>query len=134
VSRFANRAASAVLTLPGGCLCPGAPHESDWIRLRTEAGAAETLAMAQLGSNIGAIQTLALEWNLLDDDGKPAELNAENVGRLFSENFDELDAWMEEHVKLGSLPKASAGPSSTGTPGSDTPNRATRRQRRSTRS
>lgn len=136
MSRFADPTRTEVYTFPDGCQCPGdpRPHDSDWIRMRAEMSAADAVAIAESGSNIGAMQVLAVEWNLLDDKGELAPLNGANIGRLFSANFEDLDAWIDNHVVTGRLPKQLGARSSTGTPPSARPNRAQRRQRRSTSS
>lgn len=107
MSRFANPAATDILTLPGGCQCDGSPHASDWLRLRTELGAEDAAKVAR-GGSVVALLTLTVEWNLLDVDGKLAPIDRDHCARLFAENFDPLNDWIEAHVKIGSLPNESA--------------------------
>ncbi len=80
MSRFADPRRTATLALPGGCQCPGSPHEDDEWTYRTELGNSEILqagARAMLpegGVNVIAMQDVLLEvasvrWNLVDDAG-----------------------------------------------------------------
>ena len=122
MSRFADREATGLLTLPGGCQCPGTPHASDWLRLRTELGAEEVVRLAKADS-IGALGMLVVEWNLLDNDGTLAPLDRDHFQALFAENFGPLDEWIETNVRVGSLPNAPAArsPRSSRASGSPTP-------------
>lgn len=120
MSRFANPARTGTFTFAGGCACPGSPHDDDHMELRTELGATEMAmleAFAALGAG-GGIKTVAMllvSWNLLDDDGDPAPPNEEWVGRLWSDQFsDDLNGWIDEHVRMASLPNASGGRSANG--------------------
>lgn len=131
MSRFANPENTALLTLPGECQCPGKPHESDWIKMRTSLGGRDVVRLAA-GDSVAAIKLLATEWNLLDDDGQPAPLDAEHIELLFSENFHTVDDWIEEHVDVGPLPNASAAPSPKSSRGSGSRTRTVRRGSSST--
>ena len=113
MSRFANPAATGVLTLPGGCQCPGTPHGSDWIRMRAELGGADYLVVRTEGS-IAALLILAVEWNLLGHDGSAAPIDRDHVSRLFDDNFESLNAWIEGHVRVVTIPKGSGAPSPNG--------------------
>jgi hypothetical protein len=118
MSRFANPAATDLLTLPGGCQCPGEPHGSDWIRMRTELGAHDYLRVRTEGS-IVALLILAVEWNLLDHDGSTAPINLGTCGRLFDDNFEPMNEWIESHVRVVTLPKAPDAPSRNGSRAGD---------------
>jgi hypothetical protein len=120
VSRFANPTRTERFTFPDGCGCPGTPHEQDWMALRTELGAEETAQLSMLpvlGATAGprALAVLLTEWNLLDDDGQPAAPTPENVGRMWADLYsDELNAWIDQHVRMTSLPNGSGGRSPNG--------------------
>jgi hypothetical protein len=158
MSRFAAVEKTDKWFLPGGCQCPGQPHENgDWIEMRVELGADDILTLSEL-NNIGAVMFLAREWNLLDDDGQPAELTRENVGRMWADLFDDFEVWSngrdevpeqrdgngkitqaheparEGHVRAVTAPNGSGGRSGTGTPATAPRNRAERRAARSTTS
>lgn len=122
MSRFANPAATKRLVLDGGCQCPGTPHEEDWMRLRTELGAAEVVRLAG-GDSVAAMELLVVEWNLLDNDGQPAPLDREHFGGLYADNFSALDGWIEANVRVSALPNASAArsPKPSEASGSPTP-------------
>jgi hypothetical protein len=155
MSRFAAVEKTERWYLPGGCQCPGAPHEEgDWILIRVELGADDVSVIADL-SNVDTLSFLARGWNLLDDDGKPAELDRANVGRLFADLYDDFETWtggrpevperrdakgkvvqarvpaIEGHVRLVTAPNGFGGRSGIGTPATAPRNRAERRQRRS---
>lgn len=108
----------------GPCECPGTPHTTDWIDLRTEIGAKDSITIA-IGGNYAALRTLAKAWNLQDDEsGVPAPLDDEHFDRLLmSDLWDKLDAWLTENTKdsAGTLPNESAGPSVSTTTGTLTP-------------
>lgn len=81
--RFADPRRTATLALPGGCQCPGSPHEADEWVYRTELGDSEikqagaraaTNEPGDLGINVILMQDLLLEvatvrWNLVDEAG-----------------------------------------------------------------
>ena len=87
MSRFADPRRTDTLALPGGCQCPGTPHERDEWVYRTELGGSEyarAVASAKRGDEIDetAFQEVLLEvasvsWNLTGDDGPvPLTLDA----------------------------------------------------------
>ncbi len=106
MSRFADVTATERLSL-GACQCPGTPHDEDYLDVRTQLGAEDALVLAR-GNSIDALVVLVVGWNLLDTDGSTATVDREHLSRLFSDTFDVLDGWIEEHVRLTSLPNASA--------------------------
>lgn len=143
MSRLADVAKAERFPLPGPCQCAGAVHpDGDWILVRTELGIDDASAVLEL-SPAEALADLALEWNLLDDDGRAIELTRDNVGKLFTDDIAaffslegegdkaQLTGWFSEHVRLVTAPNASGGRSGTGTPATALPNRAARRSRRS---
>lgn len=138
MSRFANPTRTERYYFPDGCKCPGEPHDQDWMALRTELGAEETAQLAMLqafGSAAGpkAVGILLTEWNLLDDDGSPAPATPEMVGRLWADLYsDSLNAWIDKHVRMTSLPNGSGGRSPNGS--SATASRTRERTRTSTTS
>lgn len=110
MSRFADVKATERVEL-GPCQCPGTPHGVDYLDVRTQLGAEDAVALAKLygtDDSIGALEILVSGWNLLDIDGSEAPVTRENLGRLFTDTFDVLEGWIEKHVRLTSLPNASA--------------------------
>ena len=106
MSRFANPDAKERLVL-GPCECPGKPHDEDWMDLRTELGAEDALALSQ-GNSIDALAVLVVGWNLLDHDGSSAPVDRDHLGRLYTDSFEPLNGWIEQHVRLTALPNRSA--------------------------
>lgn len=106
MSRFADPKATARMVL-GPCACPGTPHEEDWMELRSELGGDDTLRLAG-GTSIDALEILVVRWNLLDDDGSEAPVDRDHLSRLFADNFASLNTFIEDHVRLATLPNASA--------------------------
>lgn len=109
MSRFADPRVTEKLTL-GPCACPGTPHEEDWLLLRTELGADDTLRIA-MGSSLDAMEVLLVDWNLLDNDGSKAAVDREHISRLYADNFDALNDFTTKYARMSTLPKASAEPS-----------------------
>lgn len=127
MSRFADPNATQRFDI-GACQCPGTPHESDWIDLRSSMGAADTLAMAEANDSMAVLGLLIRDWNLLDNDGRPAEVNPENIGLLYGDVFADLDVWITANVQTGTLPNGSAARSVNGSRASGSPIRATRKR------
>ena len=133
MSRFADPKATDRLSL-GPCQCPGTPHDEDWIELRTEVGAADLKRLAE-GDSLDTLSTLAVSWNLLEDDGTKAPLDREHIDRLFADTFGLVDDWAwgpgkpgerdgtKAHLRLETLPNARAArsPSSSQASGSRRP-------------
>lgn len=128
MSRFANPAATERFILPGGCQCPGSPHDEDWMSVRTELGTADIVALERAES-VDRLLLLVTEWNLLDEDGTAAVVDAEHVGLLFAESFDALGEWVGEHVRARTLPNASGAPSVSGSRASASSTRRSRKRR-----
>jgi hypothetical protein len=82
------------------------------MELRTELGVEDALRLAQ-GSSLDALEVLVVGWNLLDNDGELAPVDRDHLARLFSDSFDTLNGWIEEHVRLRALPNGSAARSRT---------------------
>jgi hypothetical protein len=119
MSRFADPTVTARLDL-GPCQCPGTPHASDYIEMRTELGARDVLAVAT-GDSLDALATLIVGWNLLDNDGTPAPVDRDHIDRLYADSFDALNGWIEGRVRVSSLPNGSGAPSADGSPESAYP-------------
>lgn len=114
MSRFANADATKRFVLPGPCGCLNQPHDEDYMVLRTELGAIE---LAEFSASNGArrLAMIVTEWNLLDDDGKPADLDDDHFRRLYTESFESLNEWLEQNMKTETLPNGSGGHSRNGT-------------------
>lgn len=123
MSRFANPAATGRFVLPGGCQCPGSPHEEDFIDLRTQLGTADIIALDGVDS-VEQIVYLATGWNLLDDDGTDAALDPDHVGRLFAGSVADLRDWITNNVSALPLPNGSGAPSANGSRASASRTRA----------
>jgi hypothetical protein len=114
MSRFADPTAVDRMVL-GSCQCPGKPHEEDWIEMRVELGAQDVLNLLE-GDSLRVLKLLIRDWNILDKHGNKPEVNDESIALLYSDTYDELDAWIEGHVRMrASLPNASAAPSRSST-------------------
>lgn len=85
-----------------GCLCPGAPHPSDWLDLYPETtieiGAAANLSIARHGNDEMALQVALTKafvrygirgWNRVDDKGNEVAVNHDDPLWVVS-----LDAWL----------------------------------------
>lgn len=133
MSRFANPARTERFIFPDGCKCTGTPHEQDWMALRTELGA-EDIAKLEAWSVLGAVggvlalSLLIREWNLLDDDGNEVPPSEENIKLLWSDLIgDELNDWIDKHVRKTSLPNGSGGRSASGSSATASRTRGKRR-------
>lgn len=122
MSRFANPKATGRFVLPGACACPGQPHDEDWIDFRVELGTVDVIAM--LTTNAAEdLERLAVAWNLLDDDGKPAPVDKEHIDRLYGDEdfFNAFREWSNKHIRNKPLPNASGVPSRNGSRGNAGP-------------
>lgn len=125
MSRFADPTATARFVL-GECQCPGTPHDEDWIDLRSELGAQDVLLMAS-GNSLDFLERAIVGWNLLDGDGTLAPVDRDHIERLFADTFNDLDAFISKHIRVGTqLPNASGAPSRNGSRGSASRTRTTR--------
>lgn len=110
MSRFTDPNAAERFDL-GPCECPGTPHaEGDWMLLRTQLSGQDLLDIEE-APGAGRLRILVRDWNLIGDDGKVAPLTDDYFGRLYLDLFPAINAWLDEHAKTTSLPKASAEPS-----------------------
>ncbi|MFZ9979545.1 MAG: hypothetical protein ACO3HN_06335 [Opitutales bacterium] len=100
MSRFIDRTATVRYVLPGGCQCPGTPHTEDWIDFRSEIGIADIVAASQTnGDALAGLERVISDWNLLLPSGDAAPVSRATIGDLFGENFEEMGAWIAEHIK-----------------------------------
>lgn len=110
MSRFVDPDATERMSL-GECLCPGTPHaEGDWLEMRTELGGTEVGSL-MTGDSLDSLEALIVDWNMLDKSGAKPPINRDNIQRLYADNFDGLADFIEKHVRVQSVPKASAEPS-----------------------
>lgn len=116
MSRFADPTATDRLSF-GACQCPGAPHTEDWMEVRTQLGAEDATRLAG-DDSIAALLILIVGWNFLDNDGSEAPVDRAHVAALFHDQFNTLNDWVEKHVRIASLPNASAVPSRASSRGS----------------
>jgi hypothetical protein len=147
MSRFANLEATRRWAFPGGCKCPGEPHEGgDWIRFRVELGAEDTTVLEAISTThesdsaraVPLVAFLARAWNLRDHtsgcatrepdepsdcdcEGVDAEVTRENIARIFADGLDQLGDWLDENVRMVTVPNGSGGRSGTGTPATARP-------------
>lgn len=122
MSRFADPSATAVLVLPGGCQCPGSPHDADEWVYRTELGDSEQKRAAMAGFTLGSdavdwiaaqdalIVVAGVRWNLLDDDGDPVPFTLNAVRLLDMATRDAMAEAVDDAVSATQkpLPNASA--------------------------
>lgn len=147
MSRFANPAATESLTLPGGCQCPGAPHAEDVWVYRTELGEGEEQRAGAYGWTVGngtyfdweaardkLIEIASVRWNVVDEAG-PVPLTVARIRLLDGETRTAMAAAVDaaqDAYREKRLPNLPAAPSATGSLGSGSSNRATRRRASST--
>lgn len=149
MSRFANPVATDSLTLPGGCQCPGTPHESDVWVYRTELGDGEEQRAGAYGWTVGngtyfdweaardkLIEIASVRWNVVNDAG-PVALSVANIKLLDEPTRQAMAKAVDDAqnaYRNSRLPNPPAAPSVTGSLGSGSSNRATRRRASSTTS
>ena len=147
MSRFANPAATDTLDLPGGCQCPGTPHDVDRWTYRTELGDGEEQRAGAYGWTVGGgvyfdweaardklIEIASIRWNVLNDAG-PVPLNVGSIKLLDEPTRQAMAKAIDDAqtaYRQAKLPNPSAAPSVTGSPVSGFSNRATRRRASST--
>lgn len=116
MSRFADPNAVKTVDL-GPCLCPGAPHESDWAKVRAEADVSEVqrfegIAGKTAGEAADLMAGFIPEWNLLGANGEDWPPSGESVTALKVATFRLLADAVAASVRDSSaLPNASGGPS-----------------------
>ena len=137
MSRFADPSATDVLELPGGCQCPGSPHDADEWTYRTELGDSEQKRAALAGFELGSekvdwiaaqdalIVVAGVRWNLVDEDGEPVPFTLNAVRLLDMATRDAMAEAVDKAVSATQkpLPNASAArlPSSSQASGGRTP-------------
>lgn len=121
MSRFANREATKRFVL-GPCACPGTPHTEDYMDIRTELSAADLVAMEK-AEPIARMKLLVGSWNLIDAGDTIAPIDDDYLGRLYLEEFEKLNAWLDENAKVRALPNGSAAPSRASSRASGSPTR-----------
>jgi hypothetical protein len=121
MSRFANRNATKRFVL-GPCACPGTPHTEDYMDIRAELSAADLAAMEAV-EPIARMRVLVVSWNLIGDDGNVASIDDDYLGRLYLDEFDKLNAWLDANAKVRALPNGSAAPSRASSQESGSPTR-----------
>jgi hypothetical protein len=109
MSRFADPAATKRFVL-GPCACEGTPHTEDYMDIRTELSAADLVEMEK-AEPIARMKVLVASWNLIGDGGQVAPVDDDYLGRLYLEEFEKLNAWLDENAKVRALPNGSAAPS-----------------------
>lgn len=132
IGRFADPTATATIDFPGGCRCPGTPHELDQAVIRIDLGDGEAKAVMVAGLNATgmeyldweaandyAIARFTVSWNLLmefkNDKGK-TEIVPVPISTRMASLMDEpsrqalLTAFNDWRERQGvALPKASGG-------------------------
>jgi hypothetical protein len=127
MSRFADPSATRTVDL-GECLCPGAPHASDWVKIRGEASSVDVRRFAGMGAidDEGVSEGIAFfisEWNLLGPNGEPWAPSGESVGALKLGTLSVVIAAIGEVVEASILPNGSGAPSVASSRGSASPTR-----------
>lgn len=139
------------------CLCPGAPHPSDTITVRSEYGYGDALKLAKAAVQYRVVQNkkgepvvlpyedaflqeealLALgvkAWTLLDADGNPVPVGLPTILLLPPDVGEQVSTAINALYEASKVPvpNGSGAPSRASTPGSSAarPNRATRRSKR----
>ncbi|HUT76769.1 MAG TPA: hypothetical protein VM285_03730 [Polyangia bacterium] len=107
MSRFADLNATDTVDL-GECLCPGAPHESDWARVRTQLSAQEITSLAGADTIdsegiAGALAAFIPEWNLLGPNGEPWPPSADSLVALMPPTLQALVAAISRAVEESSV-------------------------------
>ncbi len=109
----------------GNCKCPGTPHDEDFMDLRSELSGV-MLAELEQAPPVDRMKTLIVGWNLRDANGE-IPITGDQLGRLYLDIFERLNAWLDEHAKVSSLPNASGAPSRNGSKASASRTRTTRK-------
>lgn len=117
MSRFADLDARRRVDL-GACLCPGTPHASDWVDIRSELSANDIRRFVRLAvsddGNLAAdvLVEYVVEWNLLGPDGEPWPPSAEAFLALKVATLEAIVAALNTAVEESAIvPKPSGAPS-----------------------
>jgi hypothetical protein len=117
VSRFADPEARRTVEL-GPCECPGAPHDSDWAKVRSELAPADirrAVALTTLDDDAaiaaGLVEFVA-EWNLLAPNGRLWPPSAESIVSLKGPTLIALIGGLTDSIRESSnVPNAPSVPS-----------------------
>jgi hypothetical protein len=117
MSRFADPRRTATLALPGGCQCPGSPHEADEWTYRTELGGSEyarAVAQARRGEDIdeavfqdALVEAASVSWNLVDDAG-PVPLTLASIKLLDVETRTTIISTLDDALSMTVAPPPNA--------------------------
>ncbi|MHB8459109.1 MAG: hypothetical protein ACYDAK_05345 [Candidatus Limnocylindrales bacterium] len=151
LSRFADPTAVRTVTLPGGCRCPGTPHDADTATIRTELGSGEmnrgrTFGWQSSGmtyydweaANDWFIAYATTGWNLERADAKghnePVPITRQMATLLDEETRQflmiEINGGPEKPTPQSDAPPNGSGRSSRGSsPASASRTRTTRKRR-----
>ncbi len=121
MGRFADTGARTRVEL-GACDCPGTPHSSDWVDVRSQLSWSEITAFAATGGADEIAERVAgliVEWNILNEDGEDWPPSAGAVLALKAETLnpivEEVNRSVEASAKGTSSPNASSARSRTTT-------------------
>ncbi len=129
MSRFADPAVVETVDF-GECLCPGAPHDSDWAKLPGELTLSQ-IRRAMLLTNLddddavaAGLAPFVIEWNLLGPNGEPWPPSAESIAALKVATLTGLITGLAHVVETSSaLPNDSSAPSAESSRESASPTR-----------
>lgn len=135
MSRFADPAATRRVEF-GECLCPGAPHQSDYADIKAEAGYREVKAFigAQELDDDGRVADAVLMfvsgWNLLGSNGQPYPPSPDALMALKLPTLTALITAIGDVIdESTTLPNASGAPSVASSRASASRTRTTTRTR-----
>lgn len=142
-SRFANPDRTDVLSL-GPCQCPGQPHEEDHVVHRVELGAGEEERAGTYGWSVTGweyfdstaarcklVEIGVVRWNLLGPDGEPMPVSVRSAALLDEETLNLITKKLDEvtaRPRGGPSPNGSGARSVSGSPGSASRRRTTRKR------
>lgn len=125
--RFADATATATLILPGGCQCPGTPHEHDeWVyrteptgsdlsRARVEATARDGRVDLVLAQDV-LMAALSVSWNLVGKEGEAVPLTRLAISTLDVETRNAMVLAVDP-TAAGATRRRPAALSRNGSPG-----------------
>lgn len=93
--------------------------------LRSELSGMDLATMEESGP-ADRMKLLIVGWNLRDEKGEVA-IDDDHLARLYLDIFERLNAWLDEHATVSSLPNGSGAPSRNGSRGSASRTRTTRK-------